>query len=224
MKTTFVNHILFAILILLSLSCKKDRLQTGTVTDIDGNVYKTVKIGTQTWMAENLRTTRLNDGTALNEINDKVEWGATQTPGFCWFNYDINEKKPWGAFYNSKAVYSGKLAPQGWHIPTNEDWELLAQTLGGLDVAGGKLKEKGTTHWASPNTAATNQSGFTALPNGVTSSSGFGYTYVVGFYFSSTQEIADAVSLYTMGSNNGKLQFTSVTDGVGFPARCVKDN
>ena len=140
----------------------------GTMTDQDGNVYKTVIIGTQTWMAENLRTTKYNDGTAIPNITNDTEWGNLTTGAYC--NYkntvSIDTIATYGRLYNWYAVNTGKLAPAGWHVPTNDEWTQLTDYLGGLSVAGDKLKEIGTMHWKSPNAGATNEVGFTALPGG----------------------------------------------------------
>ncbi len=135
-----------------------------TLTDIEGNIYRTVKIGNQVWMAENLRTTKFNDGTDIKLVTGA--WGFTTSPEFCWYNYDPVNKDTYGALYNWHVVATGKLAPAGWHVPTEEDWKELADYLGGVYVAGGKLKERGTAHWKSPNLGATDEYNFTMLPSG----------------------------------------------------------
>lgn len=134
-----------------------------TVKDVDGNEYHTIKIGTQTWMVENLKTTRLNDGTALPVI-----WGyAYKTPGYSTYGNNSANRTTYGLLYNWYAVDTGKLAPEGWRVPTEDDWKILINYLGGFsdNGAGGKLKETGTLHWASPNGNALDY-GFTALPGG----------------------------------------------------------
>jgi uncharacterized protein (TIGR02145 family) len=139
----------------------------GEVTDIDGNIYPTVKIGEQVWMAENLKVTKYNDGTAIPNVTDNTVWAALTTGAYCWYNNDATTyKATYGALYNWYAVNTNKLAPTGWHVPIDEEWTTLTNYLGGVDVAGGKLKEVGTTHWQSPNTGATNETSFTALPGG----------------------------------------------------------
>jgi len=137
-----------------------------SMTDIEGNVYKTIKIGTQIWMAENLKTTKYNDGTSIPLVGD-CYWRNLTTPGYCWYNNDsIIYKKLYGAIYNWFTINTGKLAPAGWHVPSEEEWTKLITYLGGEEVAGGKMKESGITHWSIPNESATNESGFTALPSG----------------------------------------------------------
>ncbi len=140
-----------------------------TVVDIDGNVYKTVKIGTQTWMAENLKTTRFADSVEIPPITDGDAWKSAATPAYCLYDNSATYGKTYGAFYNWYAVDAAcghKLAPKGWHVATDSDWVVLETFLGGWSVAGGKMKEIGTAHWKAPNTAATNEVGFTALPAG----------------------------------------------------------
>jgi len=139
---------------------------TLTVTDADGNVYHTVKIGTQTWTVENLKTTHYNDGTAIPLVTDSVAWKNLTTGAYCWYNNSSKYKNTYGALYNWYAVNTGKLAPAGWHVPTDAEWDTIEALLGGEAVAGGALKDTGTVYWKSPNTGATNSSGFSALPGG----------------------------------------------------------
>jgi uncharacterized protein (TIGR02145 family) len=150
---------------------------TGTMTDIEGNVYPTVIIGKQEWMAANLKTTTYNDGTPIPQVTDASAWSSILLGGaYSWYDNDLANKEVYGALYNWSTVETGKLCPTGWDVPVSENWGALTDYLGGKDalgqnldgkvVAGGKLKEKGTLHWQSPNTGATNASGFTALPGG----------------------------------------------------------
>lgn len=134
---------------------------TSYMADTDGNYYKIVKIGNQTWMAENLRTTILNDGTP-------IDYGTTNSAsGYKWYTHDtLKYKYTYGALYGRNIVSSKKLCPVGWHIPTNSEWETLGDILGGMEIAGGKMKETGTSHWNKPNVGATNESGFNAIPGG----------------------------------------------------------
>jgi len=150
------------------VSFKTLKTYSTAVTDIDGNVYHTINIGTQTWMVENLKTTKLNDGTAIPQIIDKATWAGLSTPGYCWYNNDSTKNKitKYGAIYNWYTVNTAKLAPKGWHVPTDAEWYILTTFLGGDDIAGGKLKETGLANWVDPNTGATNITGFSALPTG----------------------------------------------------------
>jgi len=134
------------------------------VADRDGNYYKVVTIGTQTYMAENLKTTRYNDGTAVPFVSDQTLWDTINTPGYCWYNDAATYKDTYGALYNWYAVNTGKLCPTGWHVPTNDEWKILENYIGG-STSGNKLRETGTIHWLAPNDG-TNESGFTGLPGG----------------------------------------------------------
>ena len=162
----------------------------GTLTDQDGNVYKTITIGTQTWMAENLRTTKYNDGTAIPKVTGASSWVNLTTGAYCNVNNTENTDSvaTYGRLYNLYAVNTGKLAPSGWHVPADAEWIILRSYLGGLGVAGRKMKEIDTTHWIAPNYGATNESGFTALPSGLRSYSDGTFSYVgsIAFYWSST--------------------------------------
>ena len=223
--------------LVLGTSCtKKDdnsntSPSTGTVTDIDGNVYHTVTIGTQTWMVENLKTTRYNDGTAIPLVTDGNEWSNLTTPGYCWYNNDEAAfKTPYGALYNWFTVNTGKLAPTGWHIPTDVEWTILSTYLGSAAVAGGKMKstgtiEAGTGLWYSPNTGATNESGFTAVPAGELNSVDFTF-YSIGYdsrWWCSTYSSDNYAwywALYDSYVNIG--MFYGPRDN-GWSVRCLRD-
>jgi uncharacterized protein (TIGR02145 family) len=165
----------------------------GTLTDQDGNIYRTITIGTQTWMAENLRTTKYRDGTAIPNVTDNTAWSNLSTGAYC--NYNNTESADtiatYGRLYNWYAATDSRdIAPSGWHVPTDDEWTTLTTYLGGDSVAGGKMKETGTTHWVTPNGGATNESGFTALPSGVRidyiNDSKFKWVGSYGIYMSST--------------------------------------
>jgi uncharacterized protein (TIGR02145 family) len=123
-------------------------------------------------MVENLKTTKYNDNTNITLVSDNANWAALSTPAYCWYNNEPTNKKDYGALYNWHAVNTGKLCPTGWHVPTDAEWTILTTYLGGESIAGGKLKETGTTHWYEPNTGATNETGFKAVPCGSRSSDG----------------------------------------------------
>ena len=137
-------------------------------SDFDGNYYHTVNIGTQVWMVENLLVTHFNDGSNITNIIDSAAWFGLTTPAYCWYKNDFTTfKDTYGALYNWFAVSNENLCPIGWHVPSPNEWATLVNYVGGNIVAGGILKEVGTTHWLSPNVGATNEVGFTALPAGV---------------------------------------------------------
>ncbi len=154
-----------ALLLFLATGCKKSNEEPSEIKDGDGNVYTSVKIGTQTWLSENLKTTKFNDGTPIPLVTDNNEWKNLATPGYCWYgNDEATHKNVYGALYNWHAVSTGKLCPKGWHVPSSDEIDVLDIFIGN-DV-GGKLKETGTTHWRAPNTGANDQYGFRALPGG----------------------------------------------------------
>jgi len=148
-----------------------------TVTGNDGNVYQVVRIGNQCWMAENLRTTRYANGDAIPQVTGNSTWSSLSTGAWCWYDNDNQYENPYGKLYNWHAVADSRnICPAGWHVPTDAEWDALANFLGGSNVAGGKMKATGTAHWNSPNTDATNSSGFTGLPGG--------YRYYYGYFYS----------------------------------------
>jgi uncharacterized protein (TIGR02145 family) len=199
---------------------------TGTVTDIDDNIYNTVTIGLQLWMAENLKTTRFSDGTAIPLVTDKTAWDNLTTPGFCWYNNDeATYKATYGALYNWYNINTGNLCPAGWHVPTDAEWTILTNYLGGESVAGGKLKEAGTAHWESPNIGATNETSFTALPGGFREY--FGMFETVGGFFrcwsSSESSTRDAWSR-VVDRGNSDVYIDRDDKRTGSSVRCIQDN
>ena len=139
------------------------------IRDADGNTYKIIMTEEGVWMAENLRTTKYNDGTPIPMIRDKASWENTKTAGYGWFSNDPKYRQACGAIYNWHAVQTGKLCPAGWHVPTEAEWNELMDYAGTPEKSGDnpcRLKEKGTAHWKSPNTGGTNDIYFTALPAG----------------------------------------------------------
>ncbi len=167
--------------------------ETGIVTDIDGNTYQTIKIGNQWWMAENLKVTHYRNGDAIPNVTDYTEWVYLTSGAYCAYDNDNSHVATYGRLYNWYAVSDSRnVAPSGWHVSTFEEWQTLEDYLGGSSVAGGKLKEAGTSHWASPNTGATNESGFSALPSGYRSHV-YGHYSAMGFYcdfWTSTENVA----------------------------------
>jgi uncharacterized protein (TIGR02145 family) len=204
--------------VVLRLKEKED----STVTDIDGNIYHTVRIGTQVWMKENLKTTRYNDGTAISTGLDNVAWQTTTNGAYAIYNNNAANNTTYGKLYNWYAVNTGKLAPTGWHVPTESEWAILYTYLDGEPVAGGKMKS--TSSWNSPNTGATNSSGFTGLPGGWRSSTGQ-YELIgdYGFWWSSTEIDLNSVWRHYLSYNNSFLYRSSWTKQHGFSVRCIKN-
>lgn len=219
--------IIIGVVLTLSSSCKKndDNSDPHTATDIDGNVYHTVSIGTQVWMVENLKTTRYNDGASIPLVTDSADWSNRDSHGYCWYNNDAGNKNTFGALYNWFTVNSGKLAPTGWHMPTDAEWTTLTTYLGGEDVAGGKLKETGTTHWRTPNAGAGNETGFTALPAGHRDING---SYAVmgddGLWWTQTEYSTTGKAWYrSMNYNFTGVLRVSNNKNNGHSVRCIKD-
>jgi uncharacterized protein (TIGR02145 family) len=199
-------------------------------TDGDGNNYPVVQVGTgkgspQIWMAENLKTTKLNDGTTIiPNVTGNTSWRALSTPGYCLFNNGASNKEIFGALYNWYSVNTRKLCPTGWHVPGDADWTTYTEYLGGENVAGGKLKETGTAHWVSPNLAATNVTGFTALPGGYRKFDG-GFS-PIGYYcklWSATEYDATYSWSRYISNSDSKVIRTLFEKKAGLSVRCIKD-
>ncbi|MFZ4706867.1 MAG: FISUMP domain-containing protein [Bacteroidales bacterium] len=201
----------------------------GVVTDIDGNIYQTVTIGTQTWMKENLKTTKYRNGTNIEYPgSNTTTWQNNTTGAYAWYDNDISWKNTYGTLYNWHAVNNTNgLCPTGWHVPSDTEWSTLTTYLGGASIAGGKLKETGTTHWYSPNEGATNESGFTALPGGGRFYFGngvFNGIGSVGHWWSSTEYSANSAWNRFITSNLSRVSRENFYGkGSGFSVRCVKD-
>jgi len=197
-------------------------------TDIDGNVYNTVTIGDQTWMASNLKTTKYNDGSAIPNETVNATWAGLSTGAYCDYANTPSNSTTYGRLYNWYAVNTGKLCPTGWHVSTDAEWTTLITTyLEGEAVAGGKLKEAGTTHWTPTNDGATNSSGFTALPGGNRNDVGeFSNIGQGGAWWSSTEDTGTANSAWARGMD---YNFSSVGRGgfkerYGISVRCIRNS
>jgi uncharacterized protein (TIGR02145 family) len=202
-----------------------------TVSDIDGNVYQTVTIGSQVWMAENLKTTKYRNGNLIPNVTNASAWfdPANTIGSYCNFNNDINNATTYGRLYNWYAVKDSRnIAPEGWHVPSKDEWAALIASLGGDAVAGGKLKETGTSHWIATNYGATNESQFTALPGGYISDFNFTFTGmgIMGYWWSSTENsatnIPQAVAQYLINTNSN-ISWYYCSENNGYSIRCVKD-
>lgn len=202
----------------------EDKTFTTAVMDIDGNVYNTVTIATHTWMVENLKATHFYFGIPLMNITDNADWESWQYQGYCWYNNDSTYRNPYGALYNSFAIDSRAICPNGWHIATVYEWDGLIKYLGGPSGTGGKLKEIGMTHWLSPNTGATNETGFTALPAGKRNNDGdFLNIGSLGTWWCQHSNSGDVYS-YTISYDSTSIAKDSGNKNMGFPVRCVKDH
>ena len=223
-------------------------LNYGSISDIDGNIYKTIQIGNQTWMAENLKTTKFNNNNAIPFVSDDIEWINLTTPAYCW--YDKNEityKSTYGALYNwYTAVDSRKICPTGWHLPSDGEWTILENYLiaNGYNFDGSKNENKiakslaATSDWEPSEEwgsfaqigsigdtdfpAYRNKSGFTALPGGSRSET-FGGIGNGGWWWSSSSECATIAYIRYLRSYQNFMSRNELGKGLGASVRCLKD-
>ncbi len=225
----FFSIVLIASLTLLSCggdsATNSNPSPTGTtVVDVDGNIYRTVTIGTQVWMAENLKVTRYRNGDAIPHVSNSMDWESSTNGAYCNYDNNANNVSIFGRLYNYyAAVDSRGIAPTGWHLPSDSDWQVLTDYLGGYQIAGGKMKDASDVYWASPNAGATNSSGFSAQPGGQRFNGIYQYMGTVACFWSATEE----------SGINGRYIFIQFDDAgahgddypkqSGFSIRCVKD-
>lgn len=222
----FSTLAILAIVILFANSCKKDKendsndlTPNNSVTDIDGNVYHTVTIGTQVWMVENLKTTHYRDGSAIPNVTDAT-WGSLTTGAYRDYNNAVANSTTYGRLYNWHAVNdSRKLAPAGWHIPTDAELTALTTSVGGIGVAGTNLKASATS---TPSWDGTNSSGFTALPAGYTFST-YESMGSIAYFWSATEN--SSTSAWYLGLGTGYATSFRLNDQKkgGLSVRCIKD-
>jgi len=241
------SFIITGVFLILTSGCMeedKDEVPiptTVTVSDIDGNTYKTIQIGTQTWMAENLKTTKYNDGTNIPLVNNNSSWAGLSTPAYCWYDNNISNKNTYGALYNWYTVNSSKLCPSGWHVPSDEEWieldDYLTKYGYGYEGSGDDIGKSmaATSGWNTSihegnvgnDQASNNSSGFTALPGGRRVNDGD----FVGIgnsadWWSSTEypnmNVDKAWSQYIVSFQN-YLWRSSNYKKDGLSVRCVKD-
>jgi uncharacterized protein (TIGR02145 family) len=193
------------------------------VTDIDGNVYQVVQINDQCWTKENLRTTRYNNGSVIPNVTSDDAWINLSSPAWCNYNNSPANDAVYGKLYNWYTVAAGNLCPTGWHVPTDAEWTTLTSFLGGEIVAGGKMKS--TTGWNAPNTAATNESGFSGLPGGYRTI-GYGHFASVGgtgSWWSSTESSTTGAWVRYLSYDDGNAIRLGSTKRYGFSVRCLRD-
>ena len=207
---------------------------TPLLTDIDGNVYNIVTIGTQVWMTPNLRTTKYSDGTPIPNITDNTTWGLS-TGAYCDYSNTPANSITYGRLYNWYAVDNnaatkvasngGKnVCPTSWHVPSDDEWTTLITYLGGESVAGGKLKETGAFHWYTPNTGATNETGFTALPGGLRDDTGvYNEIGLYGNWWSSTDRSVTYAWMRYIYNTSASVNMNGDPKRYGFSVRCVRD-
>jgi uncharacterized protein (TIGR02145 family) len=214
-----ISAIIIYLMVILS-SCKKEEDHSGLPVDGDGNEYDTIVIGTQTWLKENLKTTTYRFGNPVRLITDNTEWTTWQQPAYCWYDNNPDNKDVYGALYNWFAVKTQALCPDGWHVPTLIEWNTLIYFCGGEYEAGCRLKETGTFHWEWPNSCATNESGFTALPGGnrYFGDGSFNKLNEIGEFW-----ISDYCDKIGVASGWGQTKILSWYKTEGLSVRCIKN-
>ncbi len=201
-----------------------------SITDVDGNTYNTVTIGSQIWMRENLKTTKYRNGNLIGTTNPaNLDISNNQiypSPKYQWaYAGNENYVTIYGRLYTWHAVVDSRgICPTGWHVPTDFEWNTLTLYLGGESVTGGKLKETGTSKWLNPNTGATNSTGFSALPGGYRGTAGgFGYIGNHGNWWSSTSESLSNAWYRLIYNNTSNINRVITNKAIGYSVRCVKD-
>ena len=198
----------------------------GSVTDINGNIYPTILIGSQWWMAENLRSSSYANGDTVPNVTDSTAWTQLSTGAWCYYENNTANDATYGKLYNWYTIADPRgLCPTGWHVPADTEWTLLTDYLGGLSVAGGKMKSMGTQNWQSPNTSATNESGFSGLPgcsrlnyNGM-----FSISEIRAYYWSLTESSIGGVWVRLLVYNGGEVYRNNDSKKNGYSVRCLKD-
>jgi uncharacterized protein (TIGR02145 family) len=227
--------VITTISVLLSASCKKDDSNT-TVTDIDGNTYKTITIGKKVWMAENLKTTKFRDGSAIELVSDKNQWEVLTTAACCWYDNSNSNKITFGGLYNGYAVKDSRgLCPAGWHVATDDEWINIELSQGLLQAESYNLGDRGVTEnvgghlkststWDSPNSGADNKSGFSALGSGYRRETGdFEWIGQWAGFYASTGPDADHLYRRYLGYDYKGTSRSSYILNYGYSIRCVKD-
>ncbi len=198
-----------------------------TLVDVEGNIYRTVKIGTQEWMAENLKVTRFNDGTPIPNVPLNDHWKTLSSPAMCWyFNSEEEYKATYGAMYNWWTATTYNICPVGWHVPDSVEFTILASSLGGISAAGNKLKEEGSSHWVI-NNDGDNSSGFTGVPGGYRDNTGrFYYMGHYGYHWSTSDHYYKITTgnMMTLRSYDSPAWINCFTEKrAGLSIRCVRD-
>lgn len=231
--------IMIVIMKLSSADSDVVELQEQTVKDIDGNIYHTIKLGTQVWMVENLRTTKYNDGTAIPLVTENTSWKALITPAYCWYDNDeATNKKTYGALYNWYTINTNNLCPIGWHVPSDSEWTILTDYLTNngygyqgneTDISKSLASKSGWTAFSEIGSIGNeqsnnNKSGFTAFASGIRFNDGaFLHRGNFAKWWSSTETSDESAQIRLISWNNGFVTTYSNDKQNGFSVRCVKD-
>ena len=194
--------------------------------DIDGNVYQIIQIGTQWWMMENLKVTHYRNGDPIPEVTDNNIWSGLNTGAYCNYDNNVENVTTYGRLYNWYSVNDvSEIAPEGWHVPDDDEWQTLVDYLGEISVAGGKMKEAGFEHWNSPNTGATNESGFTALPSGCRFNYDGNFSCIgkYAFFWSSTEYFSYHALSKRLYYDDSEVGYYGEFKENGFSVRCIRN-
>jgi uncharacterized protein (TIGR02145 family) len=235
-RILFSVTLCFMILIVTGCYPVEQPVFGGTVTDVDGNVYHTVTISKQTWTIENLKVTRFNDSTAIAMVSDSAAWTNSKSAAYCWYKNDSSTyKATFGALYNWYAVKTGKLAPKGWHIPTNDEWFTLEQNVSQLNYVSGSLAKifASQNYWISSHTSSSigenpnlnNSSGFTALPGGWRLNERTSFTKIdsLGGWWSSSAVSDTTAYNWSLMNTLSTVERAPCILWAGLSIRCVKN-
>jgi uncharacterized protein (TIGR02145 family) len=207
-------------------SSKTYSVEFTACTDVDGHNYGVVKIGNQWWMSENLKTTKYRNGDTIPEVTDTTQWMNLYTGASCNYSNNADIGNLYGKLYNWYAVTdSSNIAPEGWHVPEDAEWQTMIDFLGGKEAAGGKMKETDTIFWQSPNIGATNESGFSGLPGGqrdCCNARCFNLN-LEGVWWTSTIEQSSAAKIRILDNNYKGISGGWTSQRAGCSVRCVKD-
>lgn len=197
----------------------------GSVEDIQGNVYQTIRYGDVEWMTENLKVSRYNDDTVIPVASLTNDWTDATEGKWCWYGNNQSSNAVWGKLYNKYAIDTDKLCPAGWRVPSNEDYEDFANRFGGISKAGGAMKVPGMVIWPSPNTGATNESGFSALPGGFRDfNADFRLANSNGYFWTSSSSINGEYIVLILHN----AEYLGIVDwgqpSTGASVRCMRDH
>jgi uncharacterized protein (TIGR02145 family) len=219
------KRVAYLILMLIVVSCSSNSDSNPSYCDDNKSSYTTVTIGSQVWMQKNLNVCKFRNGDDIPQVQDPLKWIYLTTGAWCYYENNTANGIVYGKLYNWYAVNDSRgLAPKGYHIPTDAEFTVLTTFLGGESVAGGKMKESGTSHWMNPNFGATNNSGFTGIAGGTRSDGGsFNNIGVLVRFWSSTEGNAHQSWYRTLYKGNATAQRDFSSKNCGWSVRCLKD-
>ncbi len=194
--------------------------------DLNSYDYTVVKIGEQFWLSENLRSTFYNNGEGIPMVVENADWLGLTSGACCYYDFASNNHLTYGMMYNWYAIATDNICPPGWHVPTENEWLQLSDYLGEMSQAGGKMKEAGFEHWSSPNTDATNSSGFTALPGGYRDGTLNGGFYNLGtfcYFWASTAINTTNAYVHILFHDEGSMYRTTQNKNSAYSVRCIKN-